>query len=369
MSNYLSIGSVSAAAATGAALYGAKAYEDHYEMFGSRKLTITDPGVINYPADTAIDMFNGLDVIGGEGTKYKEALKFLMKIEHDDKWKVITACTILLEKPTGVCLCGMTGPQKAKIRALDNRDKEAITGLTGTLKAFQPRWKDKDVGDDTKREVIKNSLQATQAYIWKEEIEGTIPGDDIEYKLTYRATAEQLDISNSFYKALVDNMKAELGESLVVGTHYASINYKEILEIREAAKNIRLKESVNQFLPKLTESERNNRSETEKGQMDKVRQDWPDYFKDVNVSRSKVIALLALQYQKKYLPVQLDWYKKYEGRPRSAKCPESVNSKTKEIWTQQMAKFKEEKEQYHKDASKKLKHYLTKEIKNVVTLV
>jgi hypothetical protein len=335
-----------AIATSGALLYGSLALNDYYNLTGQKMLGFGEPGKIDYPGDR--DMFNGLDAMGGDGTKYKEAIRWFQGVEDGNKWKAILACTILLEKPTGVALGGFTGPQKQKIRALENRKSEALSTLKTVLATYQTTWS--SAPDDQKRAHILTALQAVMTYIWVEKVDLEDPDSEVQFSFGFSHT--ELMIKKEYYDGLTANMDGVYSTMVGVGNHYANVNLEEIAQIKLQAENVRFHREAADYLPMLTDSEVNNRDEADKKLMEKTRADWPDYFKRVNVSRAKIVALLALQYQPKFWPIQYDWYVKYSGRPHKAKTNEKMNNRTKEIWNQVIASFLADKKLYHKDAKR-----------------
>lgn len=274
-----------------------------------------------------MDMFNGLDSISGDGTKYKEANKFLQSIAIEHRWKAIIACTILLEKPTSVALGGMTGADKAQFRALYNKEEEAEKAVISQTSLFATVY---DMTPEEKKdEIVKNCLASLATYI---RIVNDVPELHFE-----------LDHLRGKFKDAIEEAISKSSTHVGLSAHYKNIRPEALDNIKSLAAEVRMKDEVAGYLPMMTEAEALSRSDKDKAKMDKSREFWPKCFKRVNVSRAKVVALMSLQYRNMLFPIQKDWVEKYNGRPFKAKCPSSVNASTKTIWESTMSKFKEDK--------------------------
>jgi hypothetical protein len=329
--------------ATAGALAIANYVDDYYNSIVKQKLHICNQDV-DYP--DSLDMFNGLHQFSGDGVKYDAAMDWFLTYPVHLRWLVVVSCTIALEKPTGVIYSGIIGAQKAKFRAHYNRNKEAITSMSNILPTFASLWeKEKDAA--AKDAILETTTTSIAAYL----VTKTLKQEDdtvIQY-LTIEAPADKLKIPVGFHKALIDTL-AKKEAMIGAGSHFSQIDRDELDRIRVSAKNVHMDPVVARYLPKISLPEFQSRDEKDQEEMMESRALWHDDFKFINVSRAKVVAMLALQYQFPYYKIQKDWYDKYEKRPRHAVCPASVNSRTKDIWEKNMAKFKEDKKLYHKRA-------------------
>jgi hypothetical protein len=297
--------------------------------------TVWDFQMVDDKVDSTAEnsIFNGLDSFGGDGAKWKEALKCLP--EHNgDRFMMEKACILVLEKPSGVLFAGMTGAEKKLIiRAealVDSQNDQYETLLREGLVTYS-QCEDKD--------------KAATMKLIARQLMNVISLTD-ENSLPDLATN---DVTSGPYLLAVGNeLLANLENNNAFGTSLKFEDDAKLALLRKKATATMLKKVVARYLPQMSRNDLDKMDPESREKMDKSRENWDEVFKLVNVSKCKRVALLSLHYKTRVSLIHKAWIEKYKGRPMKATMPDSSNAKTKEIWTAMINDFKEGKKFWKK---------------------
>jgi hypothetical protein len=277
------------------------------------------------------ELFNGLDNFGDDGQKWKEAVDFIDSSALVAKAQ-ISACILVLEKPSHVLFSGIIGKDRKTMRNYYNKviklDKSICKGWEEVEKVKKYSNSEEEFG-----KAILNFVQVHARSMRR--------GDDGEVIKPKNITAEEDD-----WQRAMGVLKENL-QSSAFGADTKDLDDKTFKDIINKGKLVRLDVAVSLLLPQITDMEYGKMDAKQRLKMDRTRDNWPKEFKMVNVSRAKRVALLSMFFAENHLPLQELWVKKY-GKPPNSKPTAKMNKDTTEIFEKMMKEMVEGKKHWNK---------------------
>lgn len=270
------------------------------------------------------ECFNGLQTMGGDTTKWRDAM---VASRLDDKTMYnlyMKACIIVLEKPANVLFSGMTSKDKNTLSTIDGlykKGKEEVKMLVAEYKS--------DAGEQGANQGKLMERLANKCLKYYVGVSG-------------RKVFQFMEEVEGLEEALIDAMDDRILAGNEFGTFFGG-QVETRNKILKKGELVRLKDEAAVYLPRMSNEELGKMDPSSLDSMLKSRRHWSKIFRIVNVSRAKRIALLSLQFMNPATRVHQSWIKKHGGRPLSAKSPPNMNKDSKEIFDKMIADFKSEK--------------------------